>query len=120
VPVFVILETDGPEHEQPLETPGELHLTWLHRTHAPGYEPDLQLDAVRALDLPPDDGQAFVHGEAETVLAVRRHLLRERGLRPEQLSASGYWKQRLTDEEWRASKREWLARAEQDLDGSSR
>jgi len=34
---------------------------------------------------------------------------------PERLSATGYWKQRHTDEEWRASKRDWIARAEQDL-----
>ena len=26
----VLIEVDGPEEEQPLETPGELHLVWLH------------------------------------------------------------------------------------------
>jgi NADPH-dependent ferric siderophore reductase len=115
VPVFVVLEVDGPDHEQPLSTPGDLHLSWLHRWQGPGQDPALQLDAVRALALPPGDGHAFVHGEAETVLAVRRHLIHERGLLPDQLSATGYWKQRLTDEQWRAAKRDWIARAEQDL-----
>jgi NADPH-dependent ferric siderophore reductase len=115
VPVFVVLEVDGPEHELPLSTPGELQLTWLHRELGPGLEPDLQLDAVRALELPAGDGQAFIHGEAEAVLRVRRHLIHDRGFTPERLSATGYWKQRLTDEEWRAAKREWIAQAEQDL-----
>jgi NADPH-dependent ferric siderophore reductase len=115
VPVFVVLEVDGPDHELTLTTPGELHLTWLHRQRGPGMEPDLQLDAVRELQLPAGEGQAFVHGEAEAVLRVRRHLLRERGFTPDRLSATGYWKQRHTDEEWRAAKREWIAQAEQDL-----
>jgi NADPH-dependent ferric siderophore reductase len=115
VPVFVVIEVAGPAHEMDLSTPGELHLTWLHRERSPGQEPDLQVDAVRALELPAGTGQAFVHGEAEAVLRVRRHLIHDRGLTPEQLSATGYWKQRHTDEEWRASKREWIAQAEQDL-----
>jgi NADPH-dependent ferric siderophore reductase len=115
VPVFVVLEVDGPEYELPLDTPGELHLSWLHRDGAPGLEPDLQLDAVKELDLPAGEGQAFIHGEAEAVLRVRRHLIHDRHFTPDRLSATGYWKQRLTDEEWRAAKREWNARAEQDL-----
>lgn len=115
VPVFVVLEVDGPAHELPLSTPGELHLRWLHRERGPGQDPELQPDAVTALELPAGDGHAFVHGEAEAVLRVRRHLLQDRGLTPDRLSATGYWKLRHTDEEWRASKREWLARAERDL-----
>ena len=31
VPVYVLLEVDGPDDELPLESPGELHLQWLHR-----------------------------------------------------------------------------------------
>jgi NADPH-dependent ferric siderophore reductase len=115
VPVFVVLEVESPDHEVALTTPGELRLTWLHRELAPGLEPDLQVDAVRALELPAGDGHAFVHGEAEAVLRVRRHLIQDRGFTPERLSATGYWKQRHTDEEWRAAKREWMTRAEQDL-----
>lgn len=115
IPVFVIVEVDGPDHEQPLSSPGELNLQWLHRRRSPGEEPERSLQAVEALALPAGRGHAFVHGEAEAVLRVRRHLLRDRGLEPDQLSATGYWKRRLTDEEWRASKSEWNARAERDL-----
>jgi hypothetical protein len=115
VPVFAIVEVDGPEHRQPLESPGELTVVWLDREAGPGEDSSLQLDAVRALDLPGGSGHAFVHGEATAVRLLRRHLLVERGLPADSLSASGYWKLRRTDEEWRAEKRKWIAQAEADL-----
>lgn len=60
----------------------------------------------------------FVHGEATTVRALRRHLVLERDLPIEALSATGYWKLRRTDEEWRAEKREWIAQVDADLAGA--
>jgi NADPH-dependent ferric siderophore reductase len=115
VPVFAVMEVDGPEHRQPLQSSGELEAMWLDRSAGPGEDPTVQLEAVKGLELPSGRGQAFVHGEATTVRLVRRHLLLERGLTPDDLSASGYWKLRRTDEEWRAEKREWLAQARADL-----
>ncbi|HTX46829.1 MAG TPA: siderophore-interacting protein [Solirubrobacteraceae bacterium] len=117
VPVFVIVEVGGPEDEQPLTSSGDLNLQWLHRTGGPGEDPDLQLQAVRALELPEGRGQAFVHGEAEAVLRVRRHLLQERGIDRDDVSATGYWKLRCTDEQWRAEKRAWIAQADADVAG---
>jgi NADPH-dependent ferric siderophore reductase len=115
VPVFVVVEVEGPEHEQPLDTPGDLRLTWLHREAGPGENAELLLEAVRGIELPAGRGQAFVHGEAQAVLLVRRHLLQDRGLTAQDLSATGYWKMRRTDEEWRAEKRDWIREAEADL-----
>jgi NADPH-dependent ferric siderophore reductase len=115
VPVFVVAEVDGPDHEQPLESPGDLRALWIHRSAAPGEDPDLQLRAVHSLALPPGPGHAFVHGEATAVRLVRRHLLLERGLPIEALSATGYWKLRRTDEEWRAEKPDWKRQADADL-----
>jgi NADPH-dependent ferric siderophore reductase len=117
VPVFAVIEVDGLEHQQPLQSPGDLHVTWVRRSHGPGEDPSLLLRAVEALSLPDGQGHAFVHGEASTVRLVRRHLVLERGLSTEALSATGYWKLRRTDEEWRAEKREWIAAAEADLAG---
>jgi len=117
VPVFAVVEVDGPEHHQPLDSPGDLEVVWLHRQAGPGEDPNLQLEAVKALDLPDGRGHAFVHGEATAVRLLRRHLVVERGLPTDALSASGYWKLRRTDEEWRAEKREWLALADADLAG---
>lgn len=118
VPTFVVLEVDGPAEEQPLDSPADLRLTWLHRTRPPGEEPELALSAVRALELPDGIGQAFVHGEATAVRSVRRHLLIERGLPTEAVSASGYWKLRRNEEGWREDKAEWRRLADADVTSS--
>jgi NADPH-dependent ferric siderophore reductase len=112
VPAFVVVETDGPEDELPLATPGELALRWVPN------DDGALLGAVRELELPAGAGHCFVHGEATAVREVRKHLLLERGVEPERLSASGYWKRRRTDEEWRADKAEWLRQAELDTAGA--
>lgn len=117
VPALAVIEVSGPEHHQPLECPGNLEVLWLHRSSDAGSDHAPMLEAVSGLSLPEGRGHAFVHGEATTVRAVRRHLVLERGLPIDALSASGYWKLRRTDEQWRAEKREWMADADADLDG---
>ena len=47
------------------------------------------------------------------VRELRRHLRADRAVSREQLSASGYWRLGADDEDWRASKRDWLAAIEQ-------
>jgi NADPH-dependent ferric siderophore reductase len=105
--VFVVAEVDGPEEEVALPTDADLQLRWLHRSEGPGEQPSLLTDAVRSLELPPGDGHAFVHGEASSVRELRRHLLVDRELPSVNLSASGYWKLRRTEEGWREDKAEW-------------
>jgi NADPH-dependent ferric siderophore reductase len=111
IPVHVLVELDDAADRQELASPGDLHVTWLR---ADGTDAVL-LDAVRALDFPAGPVHAFVHGEASSVRAVRRHLLVDRGVPREALSASGYWKRTRTDEEWREDKAEWNRLAEQDV-----
>ena len=112
VPVHVLVEVDGPADEVALETPGDLHLTWLHRR---ADDDDLLARAVRELDFPDGTVHAFVHGEAASVRAIRRHLLVDRGLPREALSISGYWKRDRTEEDWREDKPEWNRLVEADL-----
>jgi len=104
VPVLAFLEIDGPDEEQKLDTPGDLTAFWLDRSAA---GPDLLADELRAADLPTGRVHAFVHGEAASVRAVRRHLLVERGIERGDLSVSGYWKRGRTEEGWRADKDDW-------------
>ncbi len=111
VPVHVLVELDDEADRQELTSPGDLHVTWLR---ADGGDTVLA-EAVRALTFPAGPVHAFVHGEASSVRAVRRHLLAERGVPREALSVSGYWKRTRTDEEWRAFKAEWNRLAEQDV-----
>ena len=111
VPVHVLVELDDEADRQELTSPGDLHVTWLR---ADGSDTVL-LEAVTALEFPAGPVHAFVHGEASSVRAVRRHLLVERGIAPEALSVSGYWKRQRTDEQWREDKAEWNRLAEQDV-----
>jgi NADPH-dependent ferric siderophore reductase len=111
VPVHVLIEVDGREDELPLETPGDLRLRYVHRV--PGR--DVAVEALEALEFPAGTVHAFVHGEASTVRAMRRHLLTERGVPREALSVSGYWKRTRTEEGWREDKAEWNRLAELDL-----
>jgi NADPH-dependent ferric siderophore reductase len=109
-PVHVLLQVDGPDDEQPLASPGDLTVRWLH-----GGGDERLADALRALDFPPGEVHAFVHGEASAVRAVRRHLLAERGIPREAVSVSGYWKRMRTEEGWREDKPEWNRLVEADL-----
>lgn len=105
--VIVIAAVDGPEEEIPLATPGDLDLRWVHRDAGAELAPDPLVEAVRALGFPPGRVHGFVHGEAGAVRDLRRHLLADRGIALADLSVSGYWKRRRTEEGWRADKPEW-------------
>lgn len=112
-PVHVLAEVGGPADELPLTSPGDLHLTWLHRDANPGAD-DLAVHALDKLDRPPGRVQAFVHGEAVVNRELRRQLLVGWELPREALSVSPYWRRRFTDEGWRAVKSGWLREVEHD------
>jgi len=113
VPVHVLLEVGGPDDELPLESPGDLHVTWLHRnSHAHG---DLLLPAVESLRFPEGRLHGFVHGEAVSTRVVRKHLLGERGVPRGALSVSGYWRRTYDEDRWQATKGEWNREVEQDV-----
>jgi NADPH-dependent ferric siderophore reductase len=107
-PVEVILQVADTDDEMELTTRGDVHVTWLHEQGD-----DLLAQAVRALELP-EGTDAFVHGEASSVRALRRHLIVERGIAREALSISGYWKRSRTEEGWREDKPEWNRLVEAD------
>jgi NADPH-dependent ferric siderophore reductase len=107
VPAHVLLEIEDPADAQRLTSRGDLHLQWLPEGTV--------VDALARLTFPEGEVHAFVHGEASTVRAVRRHLLVDRGVAREALSVSGYWKRTRTEEGWREDKAEWNRQAEQDM-----
>ncbi|MFG1776975.1 siderophore-interacting protein [Micromonospora sp. NPDC049048] len=109
-PAAVFVEVADRADEQPLASPGAVRLTWLHRGDRPVGE--ALVAAVRALEFPPGDVHAFVHGEATFVKELRRLLRVERGVSPARLSISGYWRRGLDDEGWRASKSDWNRQVE--------
>ena len=112
--VVVRLLCDGPEHELELPTPGRLDLQWLHRAGEPE-DVDLLVESVRSLAFPRGRVHAFVHGEADEIRAIRRHLLGERGLSRSDMSCSPYWRRTMTDEAWRQVKRDFVAAMDSDV-----
>ncbi len=120
-PVFVVLEVEGEAEQRALEAsagldfPAGAAVTWLHRDGAGHTDEPRILRVVESLDFPEGRGQAFVHGEAGMVRDVRRYLVKERGMELADLSATGYWKYRRTEEGWREDKPEWKRLAELDL-----
>lgn len=106
----VRLLCDGPDHEVPLACPGQLDLQWLHRS-----DDTSLLQAVESLEFPAGSVQAFVHGEAEEIRGVRRHLLQDRGLSRKDMSCSPYWRRNMTDERWREVKADFVAAMESDV-----
>lgn len=113
-PVLAVLLADDPGHELTLDSPGELHLTWVHRRQHDDPAAAF-LAAVESLAFPEGSVSAFVHGEAAETRALRQHLLARRGLDRQAISVSPYWRRGHTDEAWREVKREWLAEVERDV-----
>ncbi|MFI0369868.1 siderophore-interacting protein [Actinomadura sp. 1N219] len=111
-PVRVFVEVAGPEEEQDLPTPGDADVVWLHRNG--GQVGDLLVEAVQKLEFPSEDVHAFVHGEANFIKTLRRHLRVERGLPMERLSISGYWRRGRDEDGWQSSKREWNQQVEEE------
>ena len=112
---MVRLVCDGPDHELPLASPGDLDLRWLHRTGAAD-DVDLLADAVSDLEFPPGRVHAFVHGEAEEIrgrsAATCSPSAASTGA---DMSCSPYWRRTMTDEAWRKVKRDFVAAMEADV-----
>ena len=111
---IVRLVCDGPAHELALASAGSLDIRWLNRSGSTD-ESELLAQSVRDLPFPRGRLHAFVHGEAEEIRAVRRHLHLERGLSRADMSCSPYWRRDMTDEAWRQVKRDFVAAMEAEV-----
>ncbi|GAA2949325.1 MULTISPECIES: siderophore-interacting protein [Streptomyces] len=116
-PVHAFVEVPDASEEQKLLTPDGVEVTWLHRGGRPVGE--LLTEAVKALEFPEGEVQAFVHGEAGFVKEIRRHLRLERQIPVQQLSISGYWRLGQNDDAWRAVKREWNEQVEREQESAA-
>ncbi|WP_018348460.1 siderophore-interacting protein [Longispora albida] len=102
---LVFAEVAGPEDEQKLLSGGGIEIFWLHRGERPIGE--ALLEAVRALDFPEGQVQAFVHGEANFVRDLRRFLRFDKGVDRANLSISGYWRRGADEDAWQATKQDY-------------
>lgn len=93
----VLLEAPDAGDMIPLRKPERVLVRWLFR--APHAQSQLPAQ-VRALPLVAADTFAFIAGENASVVAIRDHLLRERGFAKSQLYATPYWREQQTEEEY--------------------
>jgi NADPH-dependent ferric siderophore reductase len=86
----VFVEVHDRAEEQPLESPAQVSLHWLHV--GDGGRPGGLLDeAIRGATLPDGDGQVWIACEAQALRGIRAYLLHERGLAPASIYTRGYW-----------------------------
>jgi NADPH-dependent ferric siderophore reductase len=89
---------------QPLRCHPCVQVHWLVRGQLRPGASTLLLEAARALRWPAGSVSVTLAGESRQVVAVREHLLRERGLPSESLYAVPYWKDLHTEEAYHAER----------------
>ena len=103
---FAYLEAE----KQALDAPAGVEVHWIGPAAA-DYDPARLAGALAASSWPDGVVQVFVHGERESVKALRR-VLADRGVPRERLSISGYWAFGRTEDRFQAEKREPIGRIE--------
>jgi NADPH-dependent ferric siderophore reductase len=83
-PVRVFVEVEDATEEQPMPAP----VTWLHRDGTG----DLLARAVAAADLPAGRVDAWLAGERASMVALRQHLLADRGYDRSRVRPTTYWR----------------------------
>ncbi|MGY4990746.1 siderophore-interacting protein [Streptomyces nigrescens] len=95
----VWIEIAHEDDRQQLPSFADADITWLVRDGATAARCEPVLDALRAADLPEGTPYAWVAGESGTVKAVRRHLVRERGIDRRAVKFTGYWRRGASEED---------------------
>ncbi|MER5177067.1 siderophore-interacting protein [Streptomyces sp. NPDC002896] len=103
----VWLEVEHAADRVELHTLADADITWLVRDERnQGAEAaegsPMALDALRSAQLPDATAPyAWIAGESGCVKALRRHLVRERGVDRRRVTFVGYWRRGLTEEQLR-------------------
>jgi len=95
----VWIEIAHEDDRQQLPSFADTDITWLVRGEATAARREPVLDALRAAELPEGTPYAWIAGESGTVKAVRRHLVRERGIDRRAVKFTGYWRRGASEEE---------------------
>lgn len=101
----VFLRVTSEDDRQDLPHPPGVTINWLVHPH-PGEDGDLLADALRALPWPHGAVHGWVAAEFSAMKALRQYLRDERGLGPDRLYISSYWKAGLTEDGHREAKRD--------------
>ena len=77
----------------------DVQVVWLVREESTRSRENLVLDALGAAEFPRGTPYAWIAGESGTVKALRRHLVRDRGLDRAAVTFTGYWRLGTTEEQ---------------------
>lgn len=94
----VFIEVGGPGDEQAIDAGEGVTITWVHRGPVPAGTTTHLADAVRAVAWREGDPFAWVAGETLSIKPIRRWLREERGLSPERVEVTGYWRRTEVEE----------------------
>ncbi|MBA68582.1 MAG: NADPH-dependent ferric siderophore reductase [Rhizobiales bacterium] len=100
----VVIEVQTEADRQELDHPEGVTIHWVINPE-PGHHPELLEEAVRAITWRPGRVYAWSATEFEVMRRLRTYLRAERGLGPDQLYISSYWKQGLEEDSHRVIKR---------------
>lgn len=85
-----IIEVNGNEDKQELQTQANIYFVWLYNEHP---ENGSRLaDVVKQLPLPETSRFGYIAAELSTVKDLRQYLRKEKGWKREELYAYSYWK----------------------------
>lgn len=100
-----LLEIMSEEDRQDLACPAGLEIRWVVNPQ-PGLGGAPLAKAVRSIEWPDADVYAWCACEFSSMQAIRTYLRGERGLGPDRLYISSYWKSGLTEEDHKVAKRD--------------
>ncbi|MFB0612158.1 siderophore-interacting protein [Aurantiacibacter poecillastricola] len=102
---IAVLEVQDDADRQDLAAPEGVEIRWLVNPQ-PGTQPDLLAGALRDIAWPQGDVHAWAACEFSSMKALRGLLREERGLGPDRLYISSYWKSGLDEDNHKLAKRE--------------
>ncbi|MCP3729899.1 siderophore-interacting protein [Sphingomonas sp. MG17] len=105
-----VIEVQSDADRQPLAKPDGVEIDWIVNPH-PGTGGAAIAERLRAADSGDADIYAWVASEFAAMRALRSYLRDERGLGPDRLYISSYWKAGLSEDEHKIAKRDDLERA---------
>lgn len=103
---IAVVEVRDVSEQIAINAPAGVEVRWLHRGAPRAETVGLLAETVAALEFPAGRVHAFVHGERESMKAMRDELFGRRGLERAQVSLSGYWAQGRAEDRFQAEKRE--------------
>lgn len=93
----VFAEVANAGEEQVLGSSASVSIIWLHRDSAAPQAPMPLLNAAKTVNIPESGTTIWVAAESTQVSAIRKLLLKERGIDRTSLHAAGYWKRGEAD-----------------------